>query len=97
MSFRLMGSRLVSHCNASDARSPLTHLLIGFHASTPEEFAEGFAKALDLSPEETLAMRLRSRESAKRFSEEVFSEAWLKQLEGLVALERGAAEGKKER
>jgi alpha-1,2-mannosyltransferase len=33
-------------------------------------------------------MRLRSRESAKRFSEEVFSERWLKQLDALVELEK---------
>lgn len=39
-------------------------------------------------------MRLRSRKSAKRFSEEVFSEAWLAQLENLVALEK-AGEKKK--
>jgi alpha-1,2-mannosyltransferase len=32
-------------------------------------------------------MRLRSRESAKRFSEEVFSERWLAQLDALVVLE----------
>jgi glycosyltransferase involved in cell wall biosynthesis len=59
----------------------------GFHASTEEQFAEGFAKALELPSSEALAMRLRSRESAKRFSEEVFSERWLKQLDALVALE----------
>lgn len=61
---------------------------IGFHASTEDEFAEGFAKALELSPEEALAMRLRSRKSAKRFSEEVFAERWLAHLEALVALDK---------
>ncbi|KAL1584517.1 hypothetical protein WHR41_07061 [Cladosporium halotolerans] len=66
----------------------------GFHASTTEQFAEGFARALELSSDEALAMRLRSRKSAKRFSEEVFSEAWLAQLENLVALEK-AGEKKK--
>jgi alpha-1,2-mannosyltransferase len=64
------------------------HLFSGFHASTEEQFAEGFAKALELSPEEALAMRLRARKSAERFSEEVFSERWLAQLDALVALEK---------
>ena len=58
----------------------------GFHASTPEQFAEGFAKALALSDDDALAMRLRARRSAQRFSEEVFSEAWVGELEKLVAL-----------
>lgn len=63
----------------------------GFHASTEEQFAEGFAKALELPPSEALAMRQRSRKSAERFSEEVFSERWLTQLDVLVALEKGSA------
>ncbi|KAK5127334.1 hypothetical protein LTR85_006673 [Meristemomyces frigidus] len=58
----------------------------GFHATTPEEFAAGFAKALDLSPDQALAMRQRARKSSLRFSEEVFSEAWTGQLERLVEL-----------
>lgn len=62
----------------------------GFHASTEEQFAEGFAKALELPPSEALAMRQRSRKSAERFSEEVFSERWLTQLDVLVALEKGS-------
>jgi alpha-1,2-mannosyltransferase len=65
--------------------------ITGFHASTEEQFAEGFAKALDLPPAEALAMRHRSRESAKRFSEEVFSERWLTQLDALVALEKASS------
>lgn len=60
---------------------------LGFHATTPTEFAEGFAKALSLSPEDALAMRLRARKSAKRFSEEVFATAWVGQMEKLVALQ----------
>ncbi|KAF2229347.1 glycosyltransferase family 4 protein [Viridothelium virens] len=42
----------------------------GFHATTPEEFAHRFGKALSLSSDETLAMRLRARASAKRFTED---------------------------
>ena len=33
-------------------------------------------------------MRLRARESAKRFSEEVFVKKWLEQMAKLVALNR---------
>lgn len=33
-------------------------------------------------------MRQRSRKSAKRFSEEVFAERWLAQLDALVALDK---------
>lgn len=61
----------------------------GFHASTPEEFSEGFSKALSMSSEDTLAMRHRARKSSLRFSEEVFSTAWTAQLDRLVDLGRG--------
>ena len=36
-------------------------------------------------------MRLRARESSRRFSEEMFSEQWLQQMEKLVALQRASA------
>lgn len=58
----------------------------GFHAKSPTEFAEGFAKALDQSPSETLAMRKRARTSAKRFSEEVFRDSWNAQMDRLIQL-----------
>ncbi|RFU79444.1 alpha-1,2-mannosyltransferase alg11 [Trichoderma arundinaceum] len=58
----------------------------GFHASTAVEFAAGYEKALSLP--DPLAMRLRARKSAKRFSEEVFKEKWLTQMDRLVALGR---------
>ncbi|KAI5250313.1 UDP-Glycosyltransferase/glycogen phosphorylase [Aureobasidium subglaciale] len=58
----------------------------GFHAKTPTEFAKGFAKALDQSPPETLAMRKRARTSAKRFSEGVFRDSWNAQMDRLVQL-----------
>jgi len=64
----------------------LTSTASGFRATTPEEFAAGFAKALEMSDEEAFAMRLRARESSWRFSEQVFTEAWTKQLEALVGL-----------
>ncbi|KAL6854154.1 glycosyltransferase family 4 protein [Trichoderma novae-zelandiae] len=56
----------------------------GFHGSTAAEFAAGYEAALSLS--DPLAMRLRARESAKRFSEEVFAEKWSAQMDRLVAL-----------
>ncbi|PTB36767.1 glycosyltransferase family 4 protein [Trichoderma asperellum CBS 433.97] len=56
----------------------------GFHASNAAEFAAGYEAALSLS--DPLAMRLRARKSAKRFSEEVFEEQWLAQMGRLVAL-----------
>ncbi|KAL7787757.1 glycosyltransferase family 4 protein [Trichoderma ceciliae] len=56
----------------------------GFHASTAAEFAAGYEAALSLP--DPLAMRLRARKSAKRFSEEVFEGKWLTQMDRLVAL-----------
>jgi alpha-1,2-mannosyltransferase len=56
----------------------------GFHATTATEFAEGFEQALAL--EDKLAMRLRARESAKRFTEGEFAKGWISQMENLVRL-----------
>ncbi|KAI1431957.1 glycosyltransferase family 4 protein [Xylaria sp. CBS 124048] len=54
----------------------------GFHATTSTEYAEGFEKALSLpSP---LAVRLRARKSAQRFTEEEFAKRWLAELQKLV-------------
>ncbi|KAI9831449.1 MAG: asparagine-linked glycosylation protein [Sarea resinae] len=61
----------------------------GFHATTPSEFASGFKQALSLSPEDKLAMRLRARESAKRFTEAAFARLWLVQMDRLVAFQVG--------
>ena len=60
---------------------------IGFHATTADEYAEGFRKALTLSPEETLTMRQRARKSAERFTDQVFAERWLKNMDKLVKLQ----------
>ncbi|KAK0747480.1 hypothetical protein B0T21DRAFT_397832 [Apiosordaria backusii] len=57
----------------------------GFHATTASEFAEGFEKALSL--EDPLGVRLRARESAKRFTEEEFARRWVREMEGVVGLE----------
>ncbi|CAG9979209.1 unnamed protein product [Clonostachys byssicola] len=56
----------------------------GFHATSVEEFAEGYEKALSLP--DPLAVRLRARKSAKRFTEEEFARQWLIHLDRLVAL-----------
>lgn len=61
-------------------------LLSGFHASTVEEYAKGFEKALSLSSEDALAMRLRAQQSARRFSEAVFEAKWLEQTAKLLDL-----------
>lgn len=60
----------------------------GFYATTATEFAEAFKHALSLPSEETLAMRLRARASANRFTEEVFARKWLEHVEQLVAMQR---------
>ncbi|KAF4972558.1 hypothetical protein FSARC_905 [Fusarium sarcochroum] len=61
----------------------------GFHATTEEEFAEGYEKALSLP--DPLAVRLRARESAKRFTEEEFAKKWTVQVARLVSLARREA------
>jgi alpha-1,2-mannosyltransferase len=40
-----------------------------------------------MSPQETLAMRHRARKSAGRFTDLVFAEKWLANMEKLVALQ----------
>ncbi|KAH8730171.1 hypothetical protein GQ44DRAFT_607479 [Phaeosphaeriaceae sp. PMI808] len=59
----------------------------GFHATTSEEYAEGFRKAFSLSPQETLAMRKRARKSADRFTDRGFAEKWLTNMKKLVDLQ----------
>ena len=41
-----------------------------------------------MSSEETLAMRLRARASANRFTEEAFAKKWVVQMEKLTALQK---------
>lgn len=57
---------------------------LGFHATTVEDFAEGFEKALSVP--DPLAVRLRARQSAKRFTEEEFAKRWVSQLVRLISL-----------
>ncbi|KAL6707918.1 asparagine-linked glycosylation protein [Coniothyrium glycines] len=59
----------------------------GFHATTAQQYAEGFQKALSLSQSETLAMRRRAQKSAERFTDRIFAEKWLTNMEKLVKLQ----------
>jgi alpha-1,2-mannosyltransferase len=60
----------------------------GFHATTPAEFAEGYAKAFSLPETECMAIRQRARKSAGRFSEEVFMTAWTEEMQKLLKAEQ---------
>ena len=61
---------------------------LGFHASTVSEYAAAFERALLLPIQESSAMRLRARKSAKRFSEEEFAKGWSIKLQELIELSR---------
>ena len=56
----------------------------GYHASSSSEYAAAFTEALSLSSEERIAIRRRSRLSAKRFTEEAFANRWIAQMERLI-------------
>lgn len=58
---------------------------IGHKCETEEDYSTAFAKVLvDTSDDERVKMRLRCRESAKRFTGEVFEEKWSNSMETLV-------------
>lgn len=61
---------------------------IGFHASTAEQFAQGFEKALSLPRQDKIAMRLRARKSAQRFTEAEFAKKWIVGMEELFGLRK---------
>jgi hypothetical protein len=57
--------------------SPLMTFYPGYHAKSPEEFAEAFHSVFQLSKAEDLALRRRARVWAvKRFSNEEFEKGW---------------------
>ncbi|KAH7320237.1 alpha-1,2-mannosyltransferase alg11 [Stachybotrys elegans] len=58
----------------------------GFHATTAEEFATGYEKALSMP--NPLSVRQRARKSAQRFTEEEFARGWLVEMERLVAIKK---------
>lgn len=60
----------------------------GYHVTTPGEFAEAYAKVLSMPNEDCVAMRKRARESANRFSEDVFMLAWTEEMIKLLRLEK---------
>ncbi|KAK1141200.1 asparagine-linked glycosylation protein [Aspergillus melleus] len=59
----------------------------GFRASTEDEFAAAFEAALALPEEEKIAMRLRARKSALRFTEEEFGAKWIDEIGKLVRMQ----------
>ena len=60
----------------------------GFHASSEEEFANGFRKVLEeMGDKERAEMRLRARKNSKRFTEEVFAKKWVGEMEELIGLQ----------
>jgi alpha-1,2-mannosyltransferase len=73
----------------SDIVVEIEGLPTGFHASTVGEYAHAFDRALSLGEAETMAMRLRARKSAERFTEGVFVGKWVENMECLVGLARG--------
>ena len=64
----------------------------GFHASTADQYAQGFRRALSLSPQETLDMRRRARRSAERFTDKGFADKWLQNMDQLVTLQKARGE-----
>jgi alpha-1,2-mannosyltransferase len=59
----------------------------GYHAETEEQFAEAFRRVTSMSREDTIAMRLRGRANAKRFTEEVFAEKWVSEMDHLIEMQ----------
>lgn len=56
--------------------------MVGFHATTVEDFANGFELALSVP--DPVAMRIRARRSAERFGEVEFERKWLLEMDKLV-------------
>jgi alpha-1,2-mannosyltransferase len=53
------------------------NVFTGYHATTPETFADSIHEALSLCPEEEMELRQRARNWAiQRFSQEEFNKAW---------------------
>ncbi|OAX80215.1 hypothetical protein ACJ72_05454 [Emergomyces africanus] len=65
----------------------------GFRATTEAEFAAAFEAAFALPEEEKVAMRLRARESSRRFTDEMFAERWVGEMGKLVGLKKGRGVG----
>ncbi|KAB8300830.1 hypothetical protein EYC80_002758 [Monilinia laxa] len=89
--YQAAGLISVVHDSGGPKRDIVTEvdgLPTGFHASTAEQFAQGFESALSLPREDKIAMRLRARKSAQRFTEAEFAKKWIVGMEDLVLLRR---------
>ncbi|KAL8243805.1 hypothetical protein R6Q59_010063 [Mikania micrantha] len=60
----------------------------GLLAETEDEYADAFRKVHDMTKDEIVAMRLRARKSAHRFTDELFAEKWQVQLDKMVTFWR---------
>lgn len=60
--------------------SGTTNTTTGFLASTVEEYSDLIHQALCLDPQVAVAIRRNAQKSAKRFSDEVFAEAFEKAI-----------------
>jgi alpha-1,2-mannosyltransferase len=69
----------------------------GFRAATEEEFAAAYEAALALPEEERIAMRVRARKSALRFTEEEFGRKWVVEVEKLVTMRQQRQQQTKKR
>ncbi|KAI0684595.1 hypothetical protein C8T65DRAFT_748628 [Cerioporus squamosus] len=78
--FMAAGVIPVAHASGGpllDIVVPLDGEPTGYHATSPETFAEAFHTVLNLSPEDDIAMRKRARTWAvQKFSAEEFEKAW---------------------
>lgn len=66
----------------------------GFKASTEEEYANSFERALGMGEAETLELRKRARARAAAFGEEEFEGAWVTEVGKLVEMGRNVKKGK---
>ena len=65
---------------------------IGYKCETEADYAQAFAKVLvEMDEEETIEMRLRCRESSRRFAGEVFEEKWNGEMRKLVKMQTDKA------
>lgn len=82
------GLVLVVHASAGpflDIVTPLDGQPTGFHAKTPQEFADRLQDALVMPEEERRQLRERARASSARFGEDVFERGWGEAWERLKA------------
>lgn len=82
LSLRAQAAGVIPVAHASggpllDIIVPLDGEPTGYHATSPETFAEAFHTVFTLSPEADIAMRKRARTWAvKKFSAEEFEKGW---------------------